>query len=50
MKHDVRCPECGHDDWKEVDEDYGSLGDGGSYVKYSCKNCGYTTPRQMLPD
>jgi predicted nucleic-acid-binding Zn-ribbon protein len=50
MKHDVPCPKCGHDDWFESDEDYGSLGDGGSYVKYKCKHCGYETGWQMLPD
>jgi len=50
MKHNVQCPKCGEDDWRESGEDYGSLGDGGSYVRYQCKKCGYETPWVMLPD
>ena len=49
-KHGVACPDCGKDDWYESDEDYGSLGDGGSYVKYKCRNCGHETGWLMLPD
>ncbi len=48
--HGVPCPDCGEDNWTECDEDYGSLGDGGSYVRYRCLNCNHTTDWVMLPD
>lgn len=50
MKHDVPCKDCGEDDWEESDEDEGSLADGGTYVKYKCRRCGYETDWVMLPD
>ena len=30
-----------HDDTVEIGDDYGSLSDGGSYVRYRCNNCGH---------
>lgn len=28
-----------HDNVTEIADDYGSLGEGGSYIKYRCNNC-----------
>jgi len=38
-----------HPDGVEIDEDYGGLCDGGSYVKYRCPNC-YVEWWEQLPD
>jgi len=40
--------ECKHE-WRWVHDDYGSLGDGGSYEVYKCRKCG-KTEYVPLPD
>lgn len=40
--------ECKHD-WFEAEEDYGSLGSGGSYVRYECRTCN-KSEWSALPD
>lgn len=38
-----------HPDAELIDEEYGSLSDGGSYEKYKCPNCGKIF-KVSLPD
>jgi hypothetical protein len=37
--HPTTAPFEAHD-WEHIDEEYGSLGDGGSYDVYRCRGCG----------
>lgn len=49
-RHEPSCSKCERTkpsdqspvphDYEEAGEDYGSLGDGGSYYRLKCKNCG----------
>jgi hypothetical protein len=34
------CKRCGADAWSDGEDDYGSLGDGGSYERFKCRHCG----------
>lgn len=46
----MKCEECGSERLYECDEDEGSLADGGTYVRYQCRDCGWRSRWVMLPD
>ena len=47
-KHNRPC-ECGNNEFDDMEDEYGSLGDGGSYERCRCTSCG-KVHYSMLPD